>query len=830
MNVFRYAFRTLAKTPFVTAVAVVSLALGIGANTAIFSLFDRMLLRSLPVAEPDRLVILRSDGPKSGSISASNAGNSTYVFSYPMFRDLQKQKSLFSGILGHRDFGANLAFKGQTTSSAGLLVSGNFFQVLGVNPHLGRLLTDQDDHTEGGHNVVVLSYHYWFERFAANPAVLNETMIVNAQPMTIIGVTPPNFAGVTLGTRPDVYVPITMRTAVSPRWKGFENRRDYWVYLMARLQPGKDVAEARGAIDTGYRALIQEEIPLQKGVSEKYLERFRQRAIQLEPGFRGQSSIHREAGAPLGLLLTTTGFVLLIACANIANLLLARASIRAKEIAIRLSVGATRAQLLKQLLVESCLLALMGGFAGLLVSVWTLEGLRSMMPAEIVHTIDASLDWRILLFSLVLSLSTGFLFGLFPALHTTRPDLSSTLKDTAGQTTVGSGSTFFRKALVAGQIAMSLLLLVSAGLFTHSLTKVMRVDLGLRTDNLVVFGLSPELNNYKPPQSMSFFERLETAIAAIPGVQSVSASQVPVLSGSSWGSNVIVEGFDAGPDTDTHSMYSEVGPGFFRTVGMALIAGREFTEADHLKAPRAVIVNESFVRKFIPKGEALGRRMGQGGAKKPDIEIVGVVKNAKYADVKESAPPLFYLPYRQNESIGALNFYVRTAVPPDQIMPVIRKKVQELDPNLPLENLKTLKAQVEENVFADRILSIMAAAFATLATVLAAVGLYGVLAYMVSSRTREIGIRLALGADASRVRSLVMKEVALLLAIGVAIGLPAAIGIGRLSQSMLFELKAHDPLTLGAAALLICVVSLAAGYGPAWRATKIDPMRALRQD
>ena len=830
MNAFRYAFRTLAKTPFITAVAVLSLALGIGANTAIFSLFDRMLLRSLPVADPDRLVILRSEGPKSGSVSASNSGNDSYVFSYPMFRDLQKQSSQFTGILGHREFGANLAFRGQTTSSFGLTVSGSYFQVLGVMPHLGRLLTEEDDKTIGAHNVAVLAYHYWLERFAANPAVLNQTILVNGQPMTIVGVAPPNFTGVTIGTRPDVFIPLTMRAAAVPGWKSFDSHRSYWIYAMARLQPGATLAQAQEAINVGYRGLIQQEVPLQKGVSKRYLERFEKKTIKLEPGFQGQSSLHTIARTPLTLLLATTGFVLLIACANIANLLLARASTRAKEIAIRLSVGASRAQLVRQLLIESCLLAMLGGLTGLLVSVWTLDALRSMMPPDAMYVVNSSVDFRLLLFSLALSLFTGVLFGLFPALHTTRPDLASTLKDAAGQTTGGSASAFFRKALVVGQIAMSLLLLVSAGLFIHSLLNVMRVDLGIRTDNLITFGVSPELNKYTPEQSRAFFERLEQALHATPGVQSVSGSLVALLSGSNWGSNVTVEGFDAGPDSDTHSMYSEIGPGFFRTVGVPLIQGREFNESDHIRARKVALVNEAFVKKFIPKGEAVGRRMAAGGTNKPDVEIVGVVKNAKYSEVKDNPPPLFYFPYRQNAQIGSMVYYVRTALPASQIMPVIRRKVQELDANLPLENLKTVQAQIEENIFVDRMISTLAASFALLATVLAAVGLYGVLAYMVSSRTREIGIRLALGADIGSVRKLVLNEVAILLLIGVVIGLPAAVGVGKLAQSLLFGLKPYDPLTLGIAALVITGVSFAAGYGPAWRATRIDPMRALRQD
>lgn len=829
MHELRFAFRTLTKTPFVTLVAIVSLALGIGANTAMFSLFDKVLLRLLPVEDPKSLVVLRDTGPRSGSVSNSDAGNDSYVFSYPMFRDLQKQNHLFTGIFGHRDFGANLSFRGQSVSGEGLLVSGNFFDLLGVRPAIGRLLTEGDDRTIGAHNVVVLAHHYWTERFGSNPAVLNEALLVNGQPMTIIGVTPEHFKGVTLTNRPSIYVPISMKAAVTPGWKGFEEHRTYWVYLMARLKPGVPMTQAQEAANAGYRGLIQEEVALQKGSSPRFLERFKKKQLLLEKGEQGESSMAENAATPMLLLFGMTGFVLLIACANIANLMLARAAGRSREIAIRLSVGASRGQLVRQLLLESCLLALTGGLAGLVVSTWTVDAIRSFLPQDALYLVSADIDGRMLLFTLLVSLVTGVLFGLFPALQSTRPDLAPALKDGSGQSSVSVAAAYYRKALVVAQIGFSLLLLVCSGLFALSLVNVTRADLGLRTDHLIVFGLSPELSKYKPEQSIDFFGRVEETVGGLPGVTMVSGSMVPLLAGNNWGSNVTVEGFQAGPDTDTHSMYNEVGTGFFRTLGMPLVEGREFTQADHRSAPQVAIVNEAFVRKFIPDGRAVGRLMVNGGGK-PTIQIVGVAKDAKYSEVKHATPPLFYLPYAQDKRIGSLSFYVRTSVDPVQLMPAIRRAVTQLDPNLPIENLQTMEATVDQNIFLDRMITTLATTFAMLATLLAAVGLYGVLAYMVSRRTREIGIRLALGATSATVRKLVLGEVALLLLLGILIGLPAAVGLGRLFESLLFGLKSYDLRILGGSTLAMALVCLAAGYIPAWRATRIHPMTALRQD
>jgi predicted permease len=814
-------------------VAVASLAFGIGANAAIFSLFDHMLLRSLSVAEPEQLVNLGAPGPKPGSQSCSQQGPCSDVFSYAMFRDLEKVQEPFVSLAAHVSFGANLSYRGQTMTGDGLLVSGSYFPALGIQPAAGRLFTPDDDRTVASHFVVVLSEAYWRTRFASNPQVINDTLSVNGQPMTIVGIAPRGFTGTTLGSQPQVYVPLTMRGLMQPGFKGFENRRSYWAYVFARLKPGVSIEQARAAINAPYRAIVNDvEVPLQQGMSEQTLAQFKAKTITVVEGRRGQSDMHEEATTPLILLLSVTGLVLLIACANIANLLLVRGAGRAGEMAVRLSIGANRRQLIGQLLLESLLLSTIGAALGIVVSQWTLKFIGALLPPEAAATIAFGIDSGVMLFCAAMAIGTGLISGLFPALHSTRPSLLSTLKEDAGQKGAARGARRFRTALATVQIALSMALLVAAGLFMRSLVNVTRVELGVQAENVITFNIAPELNGYTPERSRALFERIEDELAAMPGVTDVTASMVPILGGSNWGSSVSVQGFAAGPDTDTHANYNEVGPGFFRTLGMPLIKGREFTRADGPNAAKVAIVNESFARKFNLGTDVVGKRMGQstGNAAKLDVEIVGFVKDAKYSEVKDEIPPLFFLPYRQDSGIGRINFYVRSALDPRQLMPGLTATMARLDPNLPVDGLKTLEQQVRENVFLDRMISTLAAAFAVLATMLAGIGLYGVLAYTVAQRTREIGVRMALGADAVRVRSMVLRQVGVMTAIGGVFGLAAAFGLGRLAQSLLYQMEGSDPLVFGLATVVLVLVAFAAGYVPAARAAKIDPMLALRYE
>jgi predicted permease len=826
----RFAFRTLFRTPLVTSIAVLSLALAIGANAAIFSMFEQMLLRPLPVAEPARLVNLEAPGPKPGSQSSNQAGDTDAVFSYPMFRDLQRVQTPFTGLAAHRQFGANLAYRGRTLSGEGMMVSGSYFPVLGLHPAHGRLLGPEDDRAIDGQFVAVLSHAYWVERLGGNPGVIGEPLVVNGQSMTIVGIGPSGFEGTTLGSRPQVFVPITMHGLIQPGWKGFDNRRSYWAYLFARLKPGVTIEQARTGLNVPYRALINDvELPLQTGLSDQTKARFKARQIDLHDGRRGQSSVHTEARQPLVFLLSVTAIVLLIACANIANLLLARAASRATEMAVRLSLGASRSQLVAQLLIESCLLAVLGGAAGLLVASWTLQGITALLPAEAVESLRLDIRPAAIVFAAAISIGTGLLFGLVPALQSTRPDLVSALKGQAGQSSGSRSAARFRAGLVTAQIALSMALLISAGLFLKSLVNVTRADLGITIDHIVTFGLSPELNGYDANRSRALFERVEDELAALPGVTGVSASMVPLLSGSNWGSDVQVQGHKSLPDGDSNARYNEISPGYFHTLGVPLMAGRDFTRADAVGTPKVAIVNEAFAKKFTLGRDAVGKRMASGG-NELDTEIVGVVRNTKYSEVKQEMPALFFRPYRQDDGIGSIAFYVRTSLAPETLLRTVAGVVARLDPNLPVEDLKTMPQQVYENVFLDRLISTLALAFAALASLLAAVGLYGVLAYTVAQRTREIGLRMALGADAARVRAMVLRQVGQMTVIGGVIGIAAALGLGRAVQSLLFQLEGHDPAVILGATLLLTAIAFGAGYVPAIRASRVDPMRALRYE
>jgi predicted permease len=827
----RLAFRTLLRTPFVTLVTVISLALGIGANAAIFSFFDQILLRPVPVPDAGQLINLSAPGPKPGSQSCNQAGSCEEVFSYPMFRDLEQRQDVLTGLAAHRTFGANLAYKGNTSSAQGALVSGSYFPVLGLRPAAGRLLTPDDDRVIGSHFVAVLAYSYWETQHGLNPAIIGDVITINGQSMTVVGVAPKGFEGTTLGDLPRVFVPITMRGLMSPGFRSFENRRSYWVYLFGRLKPDVTIERATASLNALYKPILGDvEAPLQEGMSEQTMARFRAREIVVTEGERGQSSIHLEATTPLIMLFAITGIVLLIACANIANLLLARGANRAMEMAVRLSLGAGRGQLLGQLLTEAIMLAVMGGIASLLVAKWTVGLINSFLPTDAANVFVFRMDGTMLLFAAGLSLGTGIVFGLFPALHSTRPDLISMIRSNTGQSGARS-AVRFRTTLVTVQMGLAMTLLVMASLFVKSLANVSRQELGIRTENMVTFGVSPILNGYTRPRAMALFNQMEQELAALPGVSRVTAAIIPVLAGSSSGTGVRVEGFETTADTDINARYNEVGAGFFATMGAVMLAGREFTETDALGRPKVAIVNEAFARKFKLGTNPVGKLMATGGREQPlDMEIVGFVKDAKNSEVRDPVPPMFYTPYRQDSLVGYMQFYVRGSADEAMLLRTVPSVVKRIDPNLPMEEFKTMESQVKENVFLDRMISTLSAAFALLATLLAAIGLYGVLAYTVSQRTREIGVRMALGANAGRVRAMVLKQVAVMTAIGGVVGIAAAFGLSKLAGTMLFGLEGTDPVAMGAAAALLTVVALAAGGIPAMRAARIDPIKALRYE
>jgi predicted permease len=831
MRNLKLAFRTLFKTPFVTIVAILSLALGIGANAAIYSLFNEMLLAPLPVPQPDRLVNFAAPGPIRGSNSCGQAGGCDEVFSYPMFRDLAKAPSAFSGIAGHVSFGVSVAMPGQTPVTAdGLYISGSYFPVLGIRPALGRLLTPNDDQTIGGHYLTVLSHGFWKTQLGGDPGVIGKQISINGKQMMIVGIAAEGFNGTTLGLRPAVFVPMTMRSTLSSGWTGYERRNNYWVYLFGRLKPGMSMAQGLSSVNATYKTLINDvEAAQQNGMSAQTMQKFRAKLVAMTDGRKGQSQTIKNSRSPLTLLFSITGIVLLIACANIANLLLARATNRNMEMAVRLSLGATRRQLIGQVLTESVLLAILGGTVGIVVAYWTLNGVTALLPVQVQTTMQFSLSMPAIAFTGVLSLTTGLLFGIVPALQSTRPDLVTELRNNSGKLSGGRGAARFRSTLVTVQIALSMALLISAGLFIKSLRNISRVDLGIKLDNMTTFSISPARVGYDSSRALALYGRVEDALAAIPGVTSVTTSVIAVLNGNNWGEGVSVEGFKKDPDTDDGSSYNAVGASYFKVLGVPLLSGRDFTVSDNGAAMPVAIVNEAFAKKFNLGTNAVGKRMSMGNDSL-NITIVGLAKNSKYAEVKGNIPPVFVRPYRQAGRWTNNNFYVRSALEPEQVLRAIPDVIKSIEPNLPVDRLKTVAQQAEDNVFMDRMISTLSAAFALLATLLAAVGLYGVLAYSVAQRTREIGVRMALGANSGSVRTMILRQVGVMTAIGGIVGVAGAIGLGRAAKSLLYQLEGYDPAVISIAIVVLVTVAFSAGFIPALRASRVDPMQALRYE
>jgi predicted permease len=827
----RYGIRTLMKNPGFTAIAVLTLALGLGANTAIFSLTDQILLRRLPVERPDELVVVRSPGPKSGHVWSDGDGSAS--FSYPVYKALRDKNNVFAGLLARFAVPLSVAGDGQTERANGELVSGNYFAVLGVRPALGRVFNDEDDRAPGGNPVAVLSHGYWKRRFGASRDVLNKSLTINGTLMTVVGVAQPGFNGVQVGQLPDVFIPITMKAQMTPNWDGLNDHKDYWLAILGRLQPGLSGQQAEAAVGVVYRQILEEELPLMGKMSADQQQRFLSKPLVLDAGARGRPILQRGTNEPLRVLMGMVGLVLLIACANVANLLLARGAARQREIAIRMAVGAGRFRLVRQFLVESLLLSLIGGGVGLLVAAWTISGLVSTIPQSFgAEGLSTQLDARLLGFNFALAVLTGLVFGLLPALKATRLNLEGTLREQGSSVSGGRGQVRFRKGLVVSQIILTTVLLVGAGLFARSLSNLNRLDLGVRADQLIEFSIEPQLNGYSPPQTIAFFNELHQRLAALPGVESVSEAEIPVFTDSSAGSNITVEGYQAQNDDEMHVDENFIGPNYFTTMGTPLIKGREFSQVDAGDSPKVAIINETMARRYFAEREAIGSHFafGAGNNVHPDIEIVGVVKNSKHANVREEEKPFIYIPYAQRKPFGSYTFYVRTRQEAGTVATTVRSEVERLDANLPVFGLKTVAQQIDESLFVDRFLTMLSLSFALLAALLAMVGLYGVMAYTVTRRTREIGIRMALGATRGNVSWLILREVVLLASIGLAAGLPAAYGLGRWTESLLFSVKAGDVMVFISAALLLSVATLVGGYLPARKAASIDPLTALRYE
>ncbi len=822
----RYAVRSLAKAPLLSLVVVLSLGLGIGANTAIFSLLHQVVLRSLPVEKPQELVLVTSpDAFKNGRGSTNDSGNMNYAFSYPFFRDLERAQG--SSLAGFRNFGANLAFHSQTVSGSILAVSGGYFPLLGVKPPMGRILVPEDDRHGGGNAAAVLSYGYWHDKLGGQPDALNQPIRINGQLFTIVGVAPKGFNGTTLGHDPDAYVPLSFKPRLTPNWDGTDRYDDYWLYLISRVKPGTTRTQLEAALTGPYLAMGEERAKAEHW-KEPRLNRFRQSKITLKDGQQGNSSLRDTNRVPLLILMCATGLVLLIAMANAANLLLARSAQRKRELAIRAAMGAGRGELMGQLLTEALLLAFAGGLAGILLGSASVKLLLYAFSGDTPsYSLTSELEWPVLLFAVGVSIATGLLFGLYPSWEGARTSLGVTLKDESGNVSSTGSAARMRKVLVCAQVTISAVLLIPTGLFLKSLVNLLHVDLGMRTENVVGFEISPALNGYKAEQIRSIFERMETDLAAIPGVQGVAASMVPLIAGDNWGNGVHLPGTPSDGSADKNSMINEIGSGYFSKMGTPLIAGREFTDADNMAAPKVAIVNQQFVKSVLDGRNPMGSHFS---ADSIDMEIVGVVKDSHYSGVKQEPPNVYYVPWRQDKFLNSLSFYVRSALPADQTIPQIRRVVASVDHDLPAEDLRTLDDQIKRNIQSERLVLQLAGSFAVLATMLAMLGLYGVMAHSVTRRTREIGIRMALGAAPGRIRGMVMRELLWILAIGLATGIPAALAVSRLTQSQLYGVKSYDGLVILGAAIALAATAVAAGYLPARKASRVSPLNALRYE
>ena len=840
---FGYALRTLRRSRGFALVAALTLALGIGANTAIFTLLDQVLLRLLPVKNPQQLVLLTMRGKHYGNNWGGNA------ISYPMYRDFQDHNEVFSGMFCRFPNPVSMTFGAQSERVAAELVSGTYFDVLGVGTALGRAFTPEDDRVPDGHPLVMLSYDFWRQRFGGDRQIVGKTVLINKHEMTIIGVAQAGFDGVELGYSAKIFIPVMMeKEIIIGPMKMLTDRRSRWVNAFGRLRPDVTETKAKAALQPFMHSMLEMEVKEAAfhNASAYAREQFLKCWIDVLPGSQGRASLRRELRTPLWVLMATTGMVLLIACANIANLLLARATGRQKEIAVRLAMGATRGRIVGQLLIETLSLSALGGILGLALAFWADKALMAVyLPSDSnALNISAVPDFRILLFTLAVSVVTGVIFGLAPALQSTRPDVGRTLKDQAGAV-VGGGHGRLRNVLVVTQVALSLLLLIGAGLFLRSLKNLSNRGTGFPAERLVGFNIDPSLNGYTPQQLNGFYQQLTDSLGAIPGVKSVAVASMRIMENNEWDSGLTAEGYSPTKADDHPQAYmNQIGPGYFATLGVPIVAGRDFRLTDNHVIKRAdatddfdttpttVIINEKFAQRFFAGHNPVGMHLGFGTdpGTHTDMEIIGVVKDIKYTNLRDEIPIQAYVPYMNSPYLGGMTIYVRTAGEANQLMSSVRARMRELDANVPIYKMRTMEEQISNSLATERMIASLSTVFGFVATVLAIIGLYGVMSYSVAQRTREIGIRMALGAEQGKVIGMVMREVVTLIAIGIGVGVPAALVLTRVVKSQLYGLEAHDPWTLGLATGLLAMVACAAGYLPALRASRVDPMKALRYE
>jgi putative ABC transport system permease protein len=826
-----FALRQMRRSPGFVVTAVLTLALGVGANTAVYSLLDQALLRSLPVSKPEQLVVLSVPGKAWSGHSSDHGAGEEKSFSYPMYRDLRDQAKVFDGLIATAPAPVGIAHDRTSEVVDAEIVSGNYFSVLGVGPARGRLLSQTDDTAPGANAVAVLSHHYWMTHLGGDPNVMGKTIALNGHSFEVIGVAPENFQSAVWGQTPDVFVPMSMLDTVIPgKGKRLTDHTDRWMNVLGRLREGETTAQAEAGVAPLWHAMRAEELRTLGHKPPPFVDEFLTHSkLVIEPGARGLSYTRADMKTPLVAVMAMASLVLLLATVNVASLLLVRSAARVQEFAVRYAMGARSARILQQLLIEGTLIGVLGGAAGMLLAPAAMRLLvRRITAVDETSAFHATLDARLFFFGLAVALGVSLLFSLAPAIQLLRPDLVTALKQKASTAT--GGVLGLRRVVVSVQIGLSVLLLIGAGLFVRTIENLRHVNAGFNTTHLVTFYINPQLAGYPQTQLLPLEERAMEAMRGLPGVQAVAATNDPELADTGMGGNVTVAGYTPPADEDFDIEESIVNQDYFHAMQVPMAAGRTFNVTDDATAQPVAIVNEMFVRHYFKSAAAaIGGRVALGaGSNLHYMTIVGVARDIRHENMRDPGRPTLFTPMGQGDAPNRLFFYLRTATLPEQMFATVRAAMRSVDAALTVADLRTMDEQVERSIANERMIEVLALAFGMLATLLAGVGMYGVLSYSTLQRTREIGIRMALGSSRLSITALVVKEMVRLGVIGVVVAVPCAILLARGVRSQLFGVSAADPLTLAAVVLLMGVVGLAAALLPARRAANVEPMEALR--
>ena len=831
-----FALRQLRRSPAFAFTAVLTLALGIGANTAIFSLLDQALLRSLPVREPQQLVILEGTGKAWEGHSSSHGGDEESYFSYPMYRDLRDQNHAFEGLIATTPAGLDVVWHGAAQIASGEVVSGNYFSLLGAQPYRGRLFSQADDTVPEANPVAVLSFDFWKNHLGSDPTLIGQTLSLNGHPFQVIGVTSPGFHSAVWGQTPALFVPMSMLNQVVPgQGLRLTNHKDRWLNIIGRLRDGQTAAQASVAVAPLWYALRADELKNLGHRSPRFIQDFLTNSrLLILPGARGLSYSRGNLQRPLLIAMGLAALVLLISSVNVASLLLVRSAGRIREFSLRVALGARSSRIVKQLLLEGLLVGVLGGAAGLALAPVALHVfVQRLSSPDDPSIFSTGLDTRVLVFNFAMAITVSLCFSLAPALQLRNANLTNTLRENS--MTAGGSLLTLRRLIVCLQIGLSIMLLVASGLFVRTMQKLRAVDVGFNTTHVVGFGLRPDLAGYTSERMPALQQHILETLSAIPGIQGVAATDDPLLAGSSQGGNITIDGYTPGPDEDMNVEKTAINPGFFATMQVPLLAGRSFSDADSETSTKVAMINESFARRYFGNARnAIGHHLAEGSSNKPlfDTEIIGVVRDFKHSGIRDQPESTVFRPFKQSAKHAAQEtyLYLRTSAAPADAFNSIRHAMQRLDPALAVTEMNTMDQQIDDVLRNDRIVTLLAISFGVIATLLAGIGLYGVLAYATAQRTHEIGIRMALGAQRVAVVWLVLRDVAMVAGIAIVVALPLSVALSRLLQSQLFEVSSFDPWTLVGCVVITALMVTVAAAVPARRAASTDPMQALRTE